>query len=446
VVGDVLGRFHTHGDASVYMALVRMAQPFSMGLMLVDGQGNFGSVDGDMPASMRYTECRMAPAATALMADIDKDTVDFQPNYDEKELEPVVLPSRIPNLLVNGAGGIAVGMATNIPPHNLSECIDGICAQIAAGGKGIGRAAIEEDGKVLIYVGLSGGEVASADGQPADATSSHAGIVAMLEALFVQSKPAEKAASAANESQQAEPQEPEQQEGEPELGPFGPILTQYRHDAQGAIAALMALRDGEAVAALQHPEVGDIDLVWGAEGDPEKGFKGGYGLAKIAAKHPEVLGSLQDLVASAVVKERDDTWIVMESADGKAVVRLDWDGTEKHWLVSAYEKRAGSGKTSDTATVADRGDTALTESSPDESVGEGESVQQDPARDLFQAVLDGDVSAVAPDLEDGMLDAGLVQKLQDAYAQIAGDADLEALFERAVDALTQAMLKATEGM
>ena len=128
VVGDVLGRFHPHGDASVYMALVRMAQPFSMGLMLVDGQGNFGSVDGDMPASMRYTEARMAPAAVALMADIDKDTVDFQPNYDEKELEPVVLPSRIPNLLVNGAGGIAVGMATNIPPHNLGEVVDAALA------------------------------------------------------------------------------------------------------------------------------------------------------------------------------------------------------------------------------------------------------------------------------------------------------------------------------
>lgn len=128
VVGDVLGRFHPHGDASVYMALVRMAQPFSMGLMLVDGQGNFGSVDGDMPASMRYTEARMAPAAVALLTDIDKDTVDFQPNYDEKELEPVVLPARIPNLLVNGAGGIAVGMATNIPPHNLGEVIDGAVA------------------------------------------------------------------------------------------------------------------------------------------------------------------------------------------------------------------------------------------------------------------------------------------------------------------------------
>ncbi|MBU4137372.1 MAG: DNA gyrase subunit A, partial [Alphaproteobacteria bacterium] len=128
VVGDVLGRFHPHGDASVYMALVRMAQPFSMGLMLVDGQGNFGSVDGDMPASMRYTEARMAPAASALLTDIDKDTVDFQPNYDEKELEPVVLPARIPNLLVNGAGGIAVGMATNIPPHNLGEIVDACVA------------------------------------------------------------------------------------------------------------------------------------------------------------------------------------------------------------------------------------------------------------------------------------------------------------------------------
>ncbi len=128
VVGDVLGRFHPHGDASVYMALVRMAQPFSMGLMLIDGQGNFGSVDGDMPASMRYTEAKMAPAASALLADIDKDTVDFQLNYDEKELEPVVLPARIPNLLVNGAGGIAVGMATNIPPHNLGEIVDAAVA------------------------------------------------------------------------------------------------------------------------------------------------------------------------------------------------------------------------------------------------------------------------------------------------------------------------------
>ncbi len=128
VVGDVLGRLHPHGDQSVYMALVRMAQPFSMGLLLVDGQGNFGSVDGDMPASMRYTECRMAPAATALLADLEKDPVDFQPNYDEKELAPVVLPARIPTLLVNGAGGIAVGMATNIPPHNLGEVVDALVA------------------------------------------------------------------------------------------------------------------------------------------------------------------------------------------------------------------------------------------------------------------------------------------------------------------------------
>ncbi len=130
VVGDVLGRFHPHGDQSVYFALARMAQSFSMGLPLIDGQGNFGSVDGDMPAAMRYTECRMAKPAVALLADIDKDTVDFQENYDGKELEPVVLPARIPNLLVNGAGGIAVGMATNIPPHNLGEVVDACLALI----------------------------------------------------------------------------------------------------------------------------------------------------------------------------------------------------------------------------------------------------------------------------------------------------------------------------
>ncbi|WP_442867779.1 DNA gyrase subunit A [Caulobacter sp. NIBR2454] len=130
VVGDVLGRFHPHGDASVYFAMVRMAQPFSMNLVLIDGQGNFGSIDGDMPAAMRYTESRMAPPTTALLADIDKDTVDFQENYDGKELEPVVLPARIPNLLVNGAGGIAVGMATNIPPHNLGEVVDAALALI----------------------------------------------------------------------------------------------------------------------------------------------------------------------------------------------------------------------------------------------------------------------------------------------------------------------------
>ena len=119
VVGDVMGKYHPHGDASIYFTLVRMTQSFSMGLVLIDGQGNFGSVDGDMPAAMRYTECRMAPPAMALLADLDKDTVDFADNYDGKEQEPTVLPSRIPTLLVNGAGGIAVGMATNIPPHNL---------------------------------------------------------------------------------------------------------------------------------------------------------------------------------------------------------------------------------------------------------------------------------------------------------------------------------------
>ncbi|MFM8938482.1 MAG: DNA topoisomerase (ATP-hydrolyzing), partial [Phenylobacterium sp.] len=130
VVGDVLARLHPHGDQSVYDALVRMAQPFSMGLLLVDGQGNFGSVDGDPPAQMRYTECRMTKAATALLADLDLDTVDFKDNYGGKEKEPVVLPSRIPNLLVNGAGGIAVGMATNIPPHNLGEIIDAALALV----------------------------------------------------------------------------------------------------------------------------------------------------------------------------------------------------------------------------------------------------------------------------------------------------------------------------
>jgi DNA gyrase subunit A len=128
VVGDVLGRLHPHGDQSVYDALVRMAQPFSMQIPLIDGQGNFGSVDGDSPAQMRYTECRLAKPAMALLADIDRDTVDFKPNYDEKELEPVVLPARIPNLLVNGSEGIAVGMATRIPPHNLGEVVDAAIA------------------------------------------------------------------------------------------------------------------------------------------------------------------------------------------------------------------------------------------------------------------------------------------------------------------------------
>ncbi len=130
VVGDVMGKYHPHGDLSIYDTLVRMAQPFSMSLLLIDGQGNFGSVDNDPPAAMRYTESRLTKAAMAIMADLDKDTVDFKENYDGKEQEPAVLPSRIPNLLVNGAGGIAVGMATNIPPHNLGEIIDACLALI----------------------------------------------------------------------------------------------------------------------------------------------------------------------------------------------------------------------------------------------------------------------------------------------------------------------------
>ena len=130
VVGDVMGKYHPHGDSAIYDALVRMAQDFSMRLMLIDGQGNFGSVDGDPAAAMRYTECRLGKPAMSMLADIDKDTVDFQANYDGNEHEPVVLPARFPNLLVNGAGGIAVGMATNIPPHNLGEVVDACMALI----------------------------------------------------------------------------------------------------------------------------------------------------------------------------------------------------------------------------------------------------------------------------------------------------------------------------
>jgi len=129
-VGDVMGKYHPHGDAAIYDALVRMAQDFSMSLPLLDGQGNFGSMDGDNPAAMRYTEVRMDKPAAALLADIEKETVDFQPNYDGKDMEPTVLPARFPNMLVNGAGGIAVGMATNIPPHNLGEVVDACLALI----------------------------------------------------------------------------------------------------------------------------------------------------------------------------------------------------------------------------------------------------------------------------------------------------------------------------
>jgi len=130
VVGDVIGKYHPHGDTAVYDTMVRMAQPFSMRYLLIDGQGNFGSVDGDSPAAMRYTEVRMSKLAHELLADLDKETVDFGPNYDESETEPLVMPARFPNLLVNGQTGIAVGMATNIPPHNLSEVLDACVALI----------------------------------------------------------------------------------------------------------------------------------------------------------------------------------------------------------------------------------------------------------------------------------------------------------------------------
>lgn len=131
IVGDVIGKYHPHGDIAVYDTIVRMAQPFSLRYMLVDGQGNFGSVDGDSPAAMRYTEIRMSKIAHEMLADIDKETVNFGPNYDESEHEPLVLPTRIPNLLINGTTGIAVGMATNMPPHNLTEVVDGCLALLA---------------------------------------------------------------------------------------------------------------------------------------------------------------------------------------------------------------------------------------------------------------------------------------------------------------------------
>ncbi|GAG18226.1 unnamed protein product, partial [marine sediment metagenome] len=130
IVGEVLGKYHPHGDTSVYEAMVRMAQDFSMRYMLVDGQGNFGSVDNDPPAAMRYTEARLTRIAEEMLVDIDKDTVNFMPNFDDSLKEPVVLPTRLPNLLVNGSSGIAVGMATNIPPHNLGEVCDAISCLI----------------------------------------------------------------------------------------------------------------------------------------------------------------------------------------------------------------------------------------------------------------------------------------------------------------------------
>src|SRR5215211_4071751 len=126
VVGEVMKSYHPHGDQAVYDTLVRLAQPFSLRYPLVDGQGNFGNVDGYSAAAMRYTECRLSPLAVEMLRDIDAETVDFMPNYDERHREPVVLPARFPNLLVNGSSGIAVGMATNIPPHNLAETIDAV--------------------------------------------------------------------------------------------------------------------------------------------------------------------------------------------------------------------------------------------------------------------------------------------------------------------------------
>src|SRR5213080_1939217 len=126
IVGEIMGNYHPHGDTAIYDTLVRMAQDFNMRYLLVDGQGNYGSVDGDPPAAMRYTEARLTRLAEEMLADIDKETVDFGPNYDESTVEPLVLPAKVPNLLVNGAGGIAVGYATNIPTHNLAEVVSGL--------------------------------------------------------------------------------------------------------------------------------------------------------------------------------------------------------------------------------------------------------------------------------------------------------------------------------
>ena len=145
VVGEVLGKYHPHGDSSVYGALVRMGQDWNMRYTLVDGQGNFGSIDGDSPAAMRYTECRLSKMGEHVMDDLEKDTVDMANNFDDTLIEPSVMPTKIPNLLVNGGNGIAVGMATNIPTHNLREVIDGCCAYID-------NPDIELDGLVHIYM------------------------------------------------------------------------------------------------------------------------------------------------------------------------------------------------------------------------------------------------------------------------------------------------------
>ena len=137
IVGEVMGNYHPHGDASIYDTLVRLAQDFNMRYPLVDGQGNFGSIDGDPPAAMRYTEARPEALAEAMMTDLDKETVDFVPNYDETTEEPTVLPTPFPNLLVNGSAGIAVGMATNVPPHNMREIIDAVIAAIEHRGQAV---------------------------------------------------------------------------------------------------------------------------------------------------------------------------------------------------------------------------------------------------------------------------------------------------------------------
>ena len=144
IVGDVIGKYHPHGDTAVYDTIVRLAQDFSMRYPLIDGQGNFGSVDGDAAAAMRYTEMRMARLANEVLADIEKETVDFQPNYDESLSEPKVLPTRIPNLLINGSDGIAVGMATKIPPHNLTEIVDATIALLRKIRKSISKHLTED--------------------------------------------------------------------------------------------------------------------------------------------------------------------------------------------------------------------------------------------------------------------------------------------------------------
>src|SRR5512136_2868054 len=137
VVGDVMGKYHPHGDAAIYETMVRMAQIFSLRYPLIDGQGNFGSVDGDSAAAMRYTECRLSAIAAEMLKDVDEETVDFAPNFDGTLKEPLVLPAKLPNLLVNGSQGIAVGMATNIPPHNLSEIVDAVSLMIDRQIKGL---------------------------------------------------------------------------------------------------------------------------------------------------------------------------------------------------------------------------------------------------------------------------------------------------------------------